>query len=58
MLMSKDFIAVLVSLVIFIVVIVQRHSGKSSRPITTPLLAILKSGTENDVNKDRRPGGE
>ena len=55
MLMSKDFIAVLVALVIFIVVIVQRHSGKSSRPITP---AILKSGTENDVNKDRRPGGE
>jgi hypothetical protein len=58
MLTSKDFIAVLVALVIFIVVIVQRHSGNLSRPVATPLPAILKSGTENDVNKDRRPGGE
>ena len=57
MLTSKDFVAVLIALVILIVVIVQRHSGKSSRHATTPLPA-LKSGTESDVNKDRRPGGE
>jgi hypothetical protein len=54
MLTSKDFVAVSVALVVLIVVIVQRRSG---RPATTPLLAHLKSGT-SDVNKDRRPGGE
>jgi hypothetical protein len=61
MLTSKDFVAVLVALVTLIVMIaVQRHGGKSSRPATTPLPA--KSGTgsdvESDVNKDRHPGGE
>lgn len=58
MLTSKDIIAVLIALVIIIIVIVQQHSGKLSPPATTPLPANLKSDTENDVNKDRRPGGE
>jgi hypothetical protein len=58
MLTSKDFVAVLVAVIILIVVIAQRHGGKSSRPATTPLPAILKSGTKSDVNKDRRLGGE
>jgi hypothetical protein len=57
MLTSKDIVAVLIALVM-IVVIVQRHSGKSSRPVTMPLPANLKSDTGSDVNKDRRPGGE
>jgi len=55
MLTSKDFVSVLIVLVILIIVIVQRHSGKSSRHATTPPPA-LKSGTESDVNKDRRLG--
>lgn len=56
MLTFKDFVAVLIPLVILVIVIVQRHSGKSNRPATTPLPANLKSGTESDVNRDRRPG--
>ena len=59
MLTSKDIIAVLIALVILIVVIVQRRSGKLSHGATTPLPAgpTLKPGTESDVNKDRHPGG-
>jgi hypothetical protein len=55
MLTSKDSVAILIALVILIVVIVQRHSG---RPATTPLPANIKFSTESDVNKDRRTGGE
>lgn len=52
-------IAALITFVTLVVVAVRRHSNKSSRPATTPLPpANLKSGTESDVNKDRRPGGE
>jgi hypothetical protein len=58
MLTSKDIVTVLIALVISIVVIVQRYSGKSSPSATTPPPANLKSDTESDVNKDRRPGGE
>jgi len=67
MLTSRNFVAVLIALVILIVVIVQpllqRRSGKLSHHATTPLPQAagptlnLKPGTESDVNKDRRPGG-
>ena len=59
MLTSKDLVAaVLPALLALIVIIGQRRSGKSRRPVTTPPPANLKCGTESDVNKDRRPGGE
>lgn len=53
MLTFKDYVTVLIAFFSLIVLIVHRRSGKSSQPAKNP-----KSGTEGDVNKDRRPGGE
>jgi hypothetical protein len=60
MISSKDIAAALVALVILTFVVVQRHSSKRNRGdlYATPPPASVKSRIENDVNKDRRPGGE
>ena len=57
MLTSKDVLVAFFALIVLIVLTVQRRSGKSSHPATKPP-DNLKSGTESDVNRDRRPGGE
>jgi hypothetical protein len=56
MLTSKDIVTVLIALVISIVVIVQRYSGKSSPSATKPPHANLKSDTENDVKLSTKIG--
>ncbi len=60
MISSKDIVAFLVALVILIFVIVQRHSSKTNRSDlhAPPPPANVKSRTEGNFNKDRRPGGE
>lgn len=57
MLTFKDYVTVLIAFFSLIVLIVHRRSGKSSHP-AKKLPVNPKSGTEGDVNKDRRPGGE
>ena len=62
MLTPKDLILFLALLLVaLLLAIVQRRLGnlnRSTRPTAPPTNANIESGIENDVNKDRRPGGE